>query len=337
MGGAKAGFQDPDKSSSAAAACGGEAPSESGGDPGGGPDAGEEKEDDDEVMEEEEVEEEEDADVGEDDDPEDSSKWPLTMLREYFEKTGMDYELVMRRIKDLVVKTMISVEPVIVSTWHRGANFQGTSFDAPPNAAGDAGAAGGQGSWPSQTCFEIYGFDVMLDEKLKPWLLEVNISPSLSSSSPLDKRIKTQLIADTLTLIGFRPFDYRLVAQEMREERISRLLGLTSSANRSPFRRKIGGTGAPTPENMVRHFGEMEWQLILDTHDEHMRRGTLERIYPTRTSLDAYADYFQTQRYSNVVLSNWLKVGGESCFSANARKSGGIPDWVPKQNCFSEC
>jgi tubulin polyglutamylase TTLL4 len=51
-------------------------------------------------------------------------------------------------------------------------------------------------------CFEIYGFDILLDHKLKPWLLEVNISPSLSSSSPLDKKIKTMLICDSLNLVG---------------------------------------------------------------------------------------------------------------------------------------
>ena len=56
-------------------------------------------------------------------------------------------------------------------------------------------------------CFEILGFDVLIDSDLKPWLLEVNISPSLSSSSPLDKKIKTMLICDSLNLVGVSPYD----------------------------------------------------------------------------------------------------------------------------------
>ena len=43
-------------------------------------------------------------------------------------------------------------------------------------------------------CFELFGCDVILDEKLEPSLLEVNISPSLMSSSPLDKRIKVSIL-----------------------------------------------------------------------------------------------------------------------------------------------
>ena len=71
-----------------------------------------------------------------------------------------------------------------------------------------------------QPCFEIYGFDIIIDADFKPWLLEVNVSPSLSSSSPLDKRIKTMLLADTLTLAGVKPFDTRLLEKEIKKDKL---------------------------------------------------------------------------------------------------------------------
>jgi tubulin polyglutamylase TTLL4 len=63
-------------------------------------------------------------------------------------------------------------------------------------------------------CFELYGFDIILDEKLKPWLLEVNVCPSLSSSSPLDKQIKTMLLSDVLHIVGFQVYDRKKHDQE---------------------------------------------------------------------------------------------------------------------------
>ena len=51
-------------------------------------------------------------------------------------------------------------------------------------------------------CFQILGFDVMIDYQLKPWLLEVNQSPSFTTDSPLDSKIKKQLIAEVLTLLN---------------------------------------------------------------------------------------------------------------------------------------
>lgn len=51
-------------------------------------------------------------------------------------------------------------------------------------------------------CFQILGFDVLIDEDCKPWLIEVNQSPSFKADSGLDKRIKTQLVTDTLNLLN---------------------------------------------------------------------------------------------------------------------------------------
>lgn len=49
----------------------------------------------------------------------------------------------------------------------------------------------------------------MIDNDLKPWLLEVNLSPSLATDSPLDLKIKQSLFIDALNLIGMKKFDRR--------------------------------------------------------------------------------------------------------------------------------
>jgi hypothetical protein len=77
-------------------------------------------------------------------------------------------------------------------------------------------------------CFELYGFDVMMDSKLRPWLLEVNVCPSLSSSSPYDKQVKTMLLCDTLHLVGFKLYDRKKMEEDKKKENKQRLLGFES-------------------------------------------------------------------------------------------------------------
>ena len=47
----------------------------------------------------------------------------------------------------------------------------------------------------------MYGYDILLDDNLKAWLLEVNASPSLTASTQDDWALKIGLLDDMLTLI----------------------------------------------------------------------------------------------------------------------------------------
>lgn len=51
-------------------------------------------------------------------------------------------------------------------------------------------------------CFELLGFDVILDSTLKPMLLEVNHAPSFATDSPLDYDIKRALFVDMFGMLG---------------------------------------------------------------------------------------------------------------------------------------
>ena len=77
------------------------------------------------------------------------------------------------RVDDLLLRTLIAAEPSVAA------------------AGRQVGTAGGRAS-----CFELLGFDVLINESLKPWLLEVNLSPSLGADTPLDLKVKSCLLAD---------------------------------------------------------------------------------------------------------------------------------------------
>lgn len=112
----------------------------------------------------------------------DSSKWDFKMLASAYAKMGVNYGHIFNQMKDVILKTLMSVETVINSGLQKN----------PTNR---------------NNCFELYGFDILIDATLKPWILEVNVLPSLSSSSVFDKRIKTMVVCDALTLVGIRGYD----------------------------------------------------------------------------------------------------------------------------------
>ena len=50
-------------------------------------------------------------------------------------------------------------------------------------------------------CFELYGYDVLIDSNLKPWLLEVNAAPSMTANTQNDFELKCNLLDDVFTII----------------------------------------------------------------------------------------------------------------------------------------
>mmetsp|Transcript_39763 Transcript_39763/g.64569 ORF Transcript_39763/g.64569 Transcript_39763/m.64569 type:complete len:389 (-) Transcript_39763:2230-3396(-) len=50
-------------------------------------------------------------------------------------------------------------------------------------------------------CFECYGYDLLIDENLKPWLIEVNASPSLSATTESDHSLKTSLVHNIFSVL----------------------------------------------------------------------------------------------------------------------------------------
>lgn len=50
-------------------------------------------------------------------------------------------------------------------------------------------------------CFECYGYDILIDADLKPWLMEVNASPSLSVTTEEDRTIKLSLLRDIYQVV----------------------------------------------------------------------------------------------------------------------------------------
>ncbi|XP_040979926.1 tubulin polyglutamylase TTLL6 isoform X9 [Aquila chrysaetos chrysaetos] len=105
-------------------------------------------------------------------------------------------------IEDIIIKTLISAHPVVKH------NYQ-SCF--PNHTTGCA-------------CFEILGFDILVDRKLKPWLLEVNHSPSFTTDSPLDREVKDALLCDTINLINVHACNKRKVLEEDKQRAKERLL-----------------------------------------------------------------------------------------------------------------
>mmetsp|Transcript_61432 Transcript_61432/g.143855 ORF Transcript_61432/g.143855 Transcript_61432/m.143855 type:complete len:894 (-) Transcript_61432:22-2703(-) len=226
-------------------------------------------------------------------------KWSLSALNRHLRCVGVDVKDMWSRIMDLIVKTLLGVEPVISASTKEACIHE-------------------------HSCFELYGFDVLVDENLKPWLLEVNLSPSMQADSPLDKQIKSSLLTDAFNLLGVRKLDSstltsaRLRARFLYMNKLQRSMPGKSNNltghRQDPLRRADDGEAegpTPTAEEeaspppLARRFfshrrpvaldqlGESQLKLLGDALQESLRCNNFIRLYPTPATIRRYAPISQ--------------------------------------------
>ncbi|GAB6032804.1 hypothetical protein CHUAL_012007 [Chamberlinius hualienensis] len=102
-------------------------------------------------------------------------KWTLKQLRHHFYTLGISDWVLWQKIAHILVLTILCEA--------RAINYDDELSD-------------------DYNCFELYGFDVIVDDQLNPWLLEVNRHPSLCMDCEIDQLVKKPLLHDLIDLVG---------------------------------------------------------------------------------------------------------------------------------------
>ena len=239
-------------------------------------------------------------------------KWSITALCKHLEQIGIDMNLLWSKVYDLIIKALIAGEHPILNGMKRNLSYRT--------------------NW-----FELLGFDVLIDSDLKPWLLEINLSPALSADSPLDFTIKTNLIADTLNLAGIVKFDRRKESINKMKNRMkgsySGKIGFTTKTGPTALKGlftdeteeiiKLGVLSKDLEklildlENETKEYKELmikvaklkHRDLIKEIVYEYERRGNFVRIYPA-PGWNEYDKFLQYQKTINRYLYKVL-FGGD--------------------------
>ena len=106
---------------------------------------------------------------GEEYNSEHGSKWSIDNLRFYLEQTRgkAATDKCFDEIKNIIYISLKSVQSVMINDKH---------------------------------CFEMYGYDILIEDNLKPWLIEVNSSPALSMDGYIDSLVKPSLLRDMFNM-----------------------------------------------------------------------------------------------------------------------------------------
>ncbi|XRA96659.1 tubulin polyglutamylase [Pycnococcus provasolii] len=194
-----------------------------------------------------------------------------------------------RRIQKLVVKTVLPIQPTLAHNY--------VSVAKRPHSARSAAAAAPAASkeWNHQgnvqpeqeasRCMEMLGLDVLVDESLKPWLIEVNHSPSFGCDEDVDVRVKMATLTaavKSLQINGKARCNYE---RDERKAQDLRLYRTTDAFGRVRSGRRRGGAAArmvPSEDeenaNRQRYGGGASSLASSDSAD--MVHGGFARVFP---------------------------------------------------------
>ncbi|XP_078090678.1 tubulin polyglutamylase TTLL5 isoform X2 [Mustelus asterias] len=201
------------------------------------------------------------------------NKWSMSAMLRYLKQEGTDTAALMAQIEDLIIKALIAAELHIASASKMFVPHRGN-------------------------CFELYGFDVLIDSNLKPWLLEVNLSPSLACDAPLDLKIKASLLSDMFTLVGF--VCQSPIARQGRPGKSGFDLGARPKAHRALIK------------------------VVRRTVEENERKGGFIRIFPTADTWELYGHFLEHKTTLNYVLATRLFAGRKRKPAPSARSRNGV-------------
>lgn len=129
-------------------------------------------------------------------------KRSLNAIMAILAAAGADKDLLMKQIKDIIVKTLTMAQPFL---GHLYRSCQPECLD-------------------NSMCYQILGFDIFIDRQFKPWLIEINQSPSFATDSPLDYRIKKAVLTDTFQLLNVSYQKRKAIIKYQKEQMQARIL-----------------------------------------------------------------------------------------------------------------